>query len=512
VTDPAPVANGGEVRGDQGQELQIYLSGHDPQGDQLEPAIVSPPAHGRYFMYRFSNSTFALIYNPAAGFYGTDEITFTMADAGGNVSAPKTISITVNRVNLPPVATALTRSQSGLLPTMALTLAGTDPEDDPLTVRIVTPPSHGILSGSGTDFVYTPATVPFEGTDSFSYVVNDGESDSAPATVSLSFIRDARPPVVRADFATAYRGLSTRVNVLGNDADDWGNEMFVYEVSQPAHGTVSIFGDDVMYVHNGDEATEDRFTYSVSNFSGVTSTETVFVTIRSHVITLPSLADSGPGTLREAVEIVNRHAGMSLAPDHTARAEWTVQLPPVQVGSSLSRDYSLDTVGEDDPSLGASALVVKGLVSFVSMGAPVEIRRSADSVPMRLFSVAPYARATFQGIKLHDGIARLGGAIHNQGELTLRNSVLEGNEARAFYDEPGLGGAVYTRNGSVQLDGATFRDNKADDGGGIYQIAEGTSASVTATRATFIGNTGNDFRSTATGIGQADFHAVDLTA
>lgn len=67
-----------------------------------------------------------------------------------------------------------------------------DAENDTLLASIVTQPSHGTvtLQADGS-FSYIPAAGYF-GADSFTYKVNDGSLDSAPATVNLSVIRPLR--------------------------------------------------------------------------------------------------------------------------------------------------------------------------------------------------------------------------------------------------------------------------------------------------------------------------------
>ena len=55
-----------------------------------------------------------------------------------------------------------------------------------LTYIVVTPPTHGMLSNAGSGhFIYTPTSC-YEGTDSFTYKVNDGYLESDTATVTLA--------------------------------------------------------------------------------------------------------------------------------------------------------------------------------------------------------------------------------------------------------------------------------------------------------------------------------------
>jgi hypothetical protein len=66
----------------------------------------------------------------------------------------------------------------------AITLTGSA---GTLTYSVVTPPAHGTLSGTAPNLTYTPAAN-YTGLDSFTFKVNNGTSDSAPATVSINVI------------------------------------------------------------------------------------------------------------------------------------------------------------------------------------------------------------------------------------------------------------------------------------------------------------------------------------
>ena len=62
----------------------------------------------------------------------------------------------------------------------------TDAEGDPLTAEVVTGPTSGTLAlQADGSFRYTP-NANFNGSDSFTYVANDGESDSNVATVIVT--------------------------------------------------------------------------------------------------------------------------------------------------------------------------------------------------------------------------------------------------------------------------------------------------------------------------------------
>src|SRR5262249_35094855 len=76
---------------------------------------------------------------------------------------------------------------------LPLLLHGVDPNGSNLTYAIVNPPLHGSLSGNAPTVSYAPANG-YDGLDSFTFKVNDGMFDSAPATVSIKVIPPPTPP------------------------------------------------------------------------------------------------------------------------------------------------------------------------------------------------------------------------------------------------------------------------------------------------------------------------------
>ncbi len=174
----APVADAQSVTTDEDTPVAITLTGSDVDGDALTFAIATPPAHGT-----LSGSAPNLTYTPEADYSGPDSFTFTVND-GLLDSTPATVTITVAPVNDAPVANAQTVSTLQDTP-LPITLTGSDVENDPLTFAITTSPAHGTLSGTAPDLTYTP-DAGFSGSDSFSFTVNDGLLDSAPALVTIN--------------------------------------------------------------------------------------------------------------------------------------------------------------------------------------------------------------------------------------------------------------------------------------------------------------------------------------
>ena len=90
----------------------------------------------------------------------------------------------VQNVNGVPVAQNLTMTIDDGVPA-EIELAATDSDYDPLTFKIVDEPTLGTVVISGNKATYTPNDNA-DGADSFSYVANDGTTDSNKATVTVT--------------------------------------------------------------------------------------------------------------------------------------------------------------------------------------------------------------------------------------------------------------------------------------------------------------------------------------
>lgn len=157
--------------------IAITLTATDPEGAPLTYAVLSGPSNGV-----LTGTAPNLIYTPTPNYFGSDSFTF-QADDGTNLSNIATVSITVVNVNDAPTANpqSVVVVQDGYI---AITLTGSDPEGNPLTYAVASGPSNGVLTGTAPNLTYTPTTS-YVGPDSFTFTVNDGYVDSAPATVSI---------------------------------------------------------------------------------------------------------------------------------------------------------------------------------------------------------------------------------------------------------------------------------------------------------------------------------------
>lgn len=186
----APIAEDDSVTTDEDVDVVVELRGIDVDDDVLDFSVLDSPVNGTLgSLVRTSDQSAEVTYAPDVDFNGSDSFTFTVDD-GTETSAPATVSLAIEPVNDAPVANnASAMTYHGYA--VDIDLTGSDLEGDVLDFAIVDSPDHGSLSGlastgdESAEVTYT-ADTGYDGGDSFTYVANDGELDSDPATVSIT--------------------------------------------------------------------------------------------------------------------------------------------------------------------------------------------------------------------------------------------------------------------------------------------------------------------------------------
>jgi autotransporter-associated beta strand protein len=181
----APVAIAQAISTLEDVTLPITLGASDADNHPLTFIIVSQPTKGT-----LSGTAPDLTYIPAANQNGPDSFTFKVNDGVAD-SDTVTVTITITPVNDLPVAIGqnLETTEDTALP---ITLAGDDVETEVLSYSIVNGPSNGTLTGTAPAITYVP-TPGYHGSDSFTFLVNDGTADSLPATVTI-IVQPSAPP------------------------------------------------------------------------------------------------------------------------------------------------------------------------------------------------------------------------------------------------------------------------------------------------------------------------------
>jgi len=192
--------------------------------------------------------------------------------------------------------------------------------------------------------------------------------------------------------------------------------------------------------------------------------------------TVTSTADSGAGSLREALAIASSGDTIVFSVGY---------YKTITLTGTLTVDKSLTIDGTGSPGLAISGNNAVGVFS-VTGGNPTFVHLTIASG--NSFSSGGAINADYPGTVTVDSCTLsnnnttyYGGAIYSVGTLNVVNSTFSGNKA-AF-----AGGAIYS-NGSLTARNSTFVGNIStqDFGGGIFQYSGGTG---TVTNTLFLGNT-----------------------
>ncbi len=107
----------------------------------------------------------------------------TLAGVNGSIITKEWLYDGTGITNRTPYAYAQTVSLFQSSP-QVITLTGSGVGQTPVVYTVITQPAHGTLTGAAPNLTYTPAAN-YSGSDSFTFLVNNGTSNSAPATVSI---------------------------------------------------------------------------------------------------------------------------------------------------------------------------------------------------------------------------------------------------------------------------------------------------------------------------------------
>ena len=153
-----------------------------------------------------------------------------------------------------------------------------DADGDTLTIESFTQGTNGSVVISGSNLVYTPSAN-FNGSDSFTYTINDGTGLTDTATVSVTVTAVNDNPVANDDSATTEEDVAVTISLVANDTDIDGDSLSIESVGTASNGSVVNNGNGtVTYTPNAGFFGSDSFTYVVSDGSA-TDTATVRVTV-----------------------------------------------------------------------------------------------------------------------------------------------------------------------------------------------------------------------------------------
>ncbi len=310
INDP-PVAEPGSATTQEEKAVPITLIGSDPDGERITYKIVKGPSHGS-----LTGKAPDMTYTPALNYNGPDSFIFSVNDGKAD-SDQVMISVNVLAVNDAPEANPQSETTKENK-SVSAALTGSDMDSDPLMFIICKKPEHGTLTldssfNTNGRFSYTPEPY-FTGPDTFTFKLNDGEADSAPATVSINVVPNLLP-VAESHSVTTVEDTPVEIRLMGSDPD---SDPLAYSmVTDPSHGSLKGTAPNLTYTPNPNFNGADSFTFKVND----------------------SAADSAPATVSIMVSPVN---DPPVANDDTAT---TLEDTPVVTIDVLANDTDVDNIG-----------------------------------------------------------------------------------------------------------------------------------------------------------------------
>jgi hypothetical protein len=211
---PAPLASAATVNGTEDTPAGGRLSGADPNGLPLTFSILTNGTRGTAVIVNAATGDF--VYTPAANANGTDSFTFRVSN-GAYVSNSATVTVNVAPVNDAPVAvngTAVVNAGRGVNGR----LFATDIDSTNRTYRVVASPSQGTVTVDGISGNYTySAPADASGTDTFSFVANDGSLDSNVATITVTITTGTPANTAPVALSIGAAPSSTRFSSIGDE-------------------------------------------------------------------------------------------------------------------------------------------------------------------------------------------------------------------------------------------------------------------------------------------------------
>ncbi len=161
---------------------------------------------------------------------------------------------------------------------LVVTLSGSDPEDQALSfaIAVAPPASEGTASLEGDRVLFVPAP-DFSGETQLEFTVNDGETTSENAVVSITVVPVNDPPVLATVLAAALEDSPADITLAASDAD--GDELSFALVGAPSAGAVTLEGAVAHFTPPADFTGTATFRVSATDPSLASATASVIVQV-----------------------------------------------------------------------------------------------------------------------------------------------------------------------------------------------------------------------------------------
>jgi hypothetical protein len=493
--DSGIVAEGGTLN------VDLASNDTDPEG-LLDPAsiqIVSGPANGSLIV----NADGTVDYTHDGSETATDSFTYTIRDAGGNVSNTATVSLTVTPVDDAPSAA----DDSGIVAeggTLNVDLAAndSDPEGllDPASIQIVSGPANGalVVNADGTvDYVHDGSETI---ADSFTYTIRDAGgnvSNTATASLTVNPVNDAPTLAINAGATVAEGGnVALTASVLrATDVDSTPAQLVYMATLAPGNGYLELTSNpgfaitsftqadldagSIVYVHDGSESSSDSVQLSVSDGAGGVIADFPFAINVTPVNDAPLLAVNAGATVAEGGAVTVTSSSLQAADAESSAAQLTYSAGMANGGwfeLTTSPGVPVATFTQADIDAGQLAFVQDGSESTLESVAFTVSDADGASLGSTAFDVVVTPVNDAPVLIANAGLGVTAGGTAGIGVAELRASDPDDAAAQLSYSVsvgPGAGRLELTTNPGVAVTSFTQEDI---DNGLVAYVHDGSAA------------------------------------
>jgi uncharacterized repeat protein (TIGR01451 family) len=270
----------------------VLANDYDADGDSLSAIWFSGPSNGSLTL----NADGSFTYTPTNDYTGADSFTYGASD-GLLTGAVATVSLSVTNINDAPVLglDEFPAVEDTPLDLPVLDNDG-DVDGDPLTISSVTDTNVTIIGG--TNLVYIPPA-DFNGTNTFTYIVDDGNGGSVTGSVTVTVGAVNDDPTLNGESGSTAEDTPLTVDVLANDSDVDGDNLTLLAGPVASNGTATVSGDEITFTPDADFNGTGTVTYYVTDGT-VTNSAQLVVTVTIDVLANDSDPDGDGLTLISA--------------------------------------------------------------------------------------------------------------------------------------------------------------------------------------------------------------------
>lgn len=248
----------------------------DPDGDHLNLESISQMSGGTAEI--ISNS---VVFTPTTDFKGHASFHYEISDFDNNrAQANVFIHVYDDSPNTAPIAV---NDDVNILPGQHINIDvlsnDSDPDGDALYISNVTNRNSELSVSINNDTLTISASADFTGTAQVDYKISDGTEESNTATVFIDAITLNTAPIAQDDFVDIQQGQAISIDVLQNDSDPDGDDIYLNAILTTSSGRSWITSGEIFYTPDAQFSGAAFIDYQIIDANGEASEASVFLNI-----------------------------------------------------------------------------------------------------------------------------------------------------------------------------------------------------------------------------------------